>query len=408
MITSPSEQRNWHVLVLFSSIVAGFLIGNLVNILAPLVVDALHSEANLSLISAGWVTSAEFTAIALTAFLVGPRINRLSKKKAAIIGCVIAITFHLVTIAVTFSLPLLLVVRFMAGIGAGLTMAAAGAAVAAMSSPDRIFALVKVLNAVASALAVAVAGVFIAKFGLAGCFGVLALSCLLLLPVLFGLPAERDDWSAGLGVGHHRQRMPHFLTGCMAIGGLIFWMTSASLGWPFIARLGTQTGLPVHEVGGILSMSIVIGVCGGLLAAWQNLWLGRVAAIFFGTSLCGTAWLLIGHAEAKPMYVAGVIANSIAFYYTIPYILGMSAAIDKKGRWAAIATSSLLVGMSIAPPLGGWILETRGSGVLGIIIAVTQFGAFLIMAVVGRRVKSSTMEHGGKVEEMLEPSKFRI
>ena len=138
---------------------------------------------------AGYLVSAEFTGIALTAILIGPFIDRWPKRKIAIIGCLAAVTLHIISIQVASSYMTLLCMRFLAGLGAGATLAAGGAIIAGAAAPDRMFALVKTFNAMVMAVMIWLAGYAVKGYGVAGGYGVLALIVFFTLPLLYCFPA---------------------------------------------------------------------------------------------------------------------------------------------------------------------------------------------------------------------------
>ena len=48
------------------------------------------------------------------------------------------------------------------------------------------------------------------------------------------------------------------------------------------------------------------------------------------------------------------------YYFFLPYILGTMAALDRRGRWAVIASGLHLLGSAISPVLGGLIVVNFG------------------------------------------------
>jgi predicted MFS family arabinose efflux permease len=363
---------------LLLGVFAAFLLGNLTHSLSPLMVGALVNTLGYTKGAAGYIVSAEFIGIALAALAVGPRVRRISKRNAAIMGCVIAICLHIVCIFVD-SYNALLVLRFLAGFFAGIGLAAGSAAVASSIEPDRIFALVKMSNALVMAAMVICAGWIIGEIGMSGGWITLAGFSLLLLPFLLVLPHKtKEEKSEELVV--EKSAMPNPVQGTMAVTGLIIWLSGSGFCFVYNSFIAEQSGFDMQNFSVLLAVGKIIGMAGGLTAAIIGIRHGRSFPLIIGISINAVTWLIITMYSSPVIYSVGLALNYISYFFVLPYVLGTSASVDSNGSWAAVASTTLLASLAISPIVGGLLVDHYGLVGLGVGTLVFEFlGLFLLL-----------------------------
>ena len=368
------DRRNW---LIFFAGWGAFLVGNMAQALAPLIVQALTQHMSLLASKAGYLVSAEFTGIAVTAVLVGPFVDKLPKRKIAFAGCLLAVTAHIISIESTSSYMTLLLIRFVAGLGAGVTLAAGGAIIAGATAPDRMFALVKTFNAMVMAVMVWLAGYAVKGHGVGGGYGVLALLVFCTLPLLYCFPDAVREKQVIKKTG-----LPHFLLGCLTLFAILNWVTVVSAPWAYLAIMGEKAGLAVEQISGLLGVGFIFGMAGGLLAAWLDLQFGRTAPVIVGILVNGVTWFLIYAVPDPIVYTFSVLLNNVSYFFTLPYLLGTAAALDREGRWASIASTSFLGAIAISPAIGGLIMDNWNAMALGVFTfageLITAFVIFIV------------------------------
>ena len=88
----------------------------------------------------------------------------------------------------------------------------------------------------------------------------------------------------------------------------------------------------------LLLMRFFAGLgAGATLAAWLDLRFGRIVPVIAGILFNGATWLLICAVPHPVVYTVSVLLNNISYFFTLPYLLGTAAALDREGRWASIA-----------------------------------------------------------------------
>ncbi len=205
------------------------------------------------------------------------------------------------------------------------------------------------------------AGYAVKGYGVGGGYGVLALIVFCTLPLLYCFPANVVEKQ-----NNTKSRLPHFVLGCLTLFALLNWVMVVSAPWAYLAIMGERSGLAIEQISGLLGAGFIIGMTGGLLAAWLDLRFGRIMPVIAGILFNGVTWLLICAVPHPVVYTVAVLLNNISYFFTLPYLLGAAAALDRDGRWASIASTSFLGAIAIAPAVGGLIMDHWNATALGV------------------------------------------
>jgi predicted MFS family arabinose efflux permease len=74
-------------------------------------------------------------------------------------------------------------------------------------------------------------------------------------------------------------------------------------------------------------------------------------------------------------YVVALVASAV-LYYSIRYLFGLAAALDRSGRWAAAAGSAYLLGFAAGPLVGNAVIAAAGYGALAALCVVITAAAW--------------------------------
>jgi hypothetical protein len=84
-------------------------------------------------------------------------------------------------------------------------------------------------------------------------------------------------------------------------------------------------------------------------------------------------------------YVIALAASVVVYYFSMPYLFGLVAALDRSGRWAAAARSAYLLGFTAGPLFAGIVSAGGGYPGLGVAcVAITAAAWGLTMVVIHR------------------------
>jgi MFS family permease len=135
----------------------------------PMVVEALIEQYGYSEGHAGYVASSEYLGMFAASVVVSSLILRVSRRKLAVAGIVIAALSNAVSLFAT-SLPDMLALRFMSGLGCGMAYAVAVAVLAGTSQIVRNFMFLVFANAVTNVLVLNSFPMVLERWHLAGIF----------------------------------------------------------------------------------------------------------------------------------------------------------------------------------------------------------------------------------------------
>jgi predicted MFS family arabinose efflux permease len=374
--TRATPRDSWRFLL---AVVAAFGVAYAgVNAL-PLLLGSLVDGLGLDEAGAGALGSLELGGLAASSLLLASRVDRVSRRRLAIWGALGACAGHGLS-ALAGSFPVLVLARIAAGLGEGATIAAANSAVASVRDPDRLFAQASVLGGLIAAASLVALPYAIEPWGHSGGFGAIAGISILCVPFLFWLPTIPESSATARGLPGRK------LLGVATLGAILLFSAAQGALWAFSERIGIAIGFSREEVGLALGVTTLAGLAGGVIAAVLGTRGGRpmLLTVGLGANVVST-WMVV-MAGTSELYLAGLLAWGIAFYFALPYLLGTAAALDPLGRWAAAAAGASAVGMALGPGVAGLVVSGSGYPALGGFVIACGLGAAVLILPVARAV----------------------
>jgi predicted MFS family arabinose efflux permease len=138
----------------------------------------------------------------------------------------------------------------------------------------------------------------------------------------------------------------------------------------------------MSAVGYALTFTSLIGLAGAGAATALNVRWGRAlpitgfCVVFIIVTLALCLWR---HPTA---YVVALVASGVIFYFSVPYMLGLAAALDRSGRWAAAACSAYLLGFAAGPVLAGAVIQATdyaGLAAVSVVLTIVAWGLAMIV-----------------------------
>ncbi len=358
---------------------AAQVIGGLVPQMSPFVVVGLIDGLSLSERDAGFVASAELLSLAATAILIAPFLSHLSYKWASLFAIVITLAAQGASIFAG-GWGSLVVLRGLAGIGEGALYAMSLCIVASHSrNPEKVFGCFQLVWAIGSVALFSVGGEVTAAFAHRGIFTLLAAISLIFAPLLLLVPnvrAVKDDKT--------RVAASEPWLGMLLFGAIVLYVAVSAGLFAFSGPLGERVGFDTSSVGYILTASTLIGLAGAGAATALNIRWGRATPI---TAFCAgyiLVVLVLCLWHDRVAYSAAVIASAVLYYFSLPYLFGLAAALDPTGRWAAAAGSANLLGFAAGPIFAGVVIVASGYASLAAVSSAMIAAAWLLaMYIVG-------------------------
>ena len=350
----------------------------------------------------GVMFTQELTVFALAALFVAGPLSRISRVKAAVVGALLLITVNLIS-AYTDSFEVVRVTRVLAGFAGGLLSAAGTASAASSKNPQRIFAIIGVSWGLIAAVQLAVLPYLTVPFGAEGGYYGMAAASALCLPLLVWLnpprPHEKMQESMAfeeklslwerlterLGV----RDAPNARFAIIIMVGLFTFEIGQGATQVFLEQFGLRTGLEEIRIGQVLGVAAFLGLSGGALAAWLGNRFGNLRPIVVGLGFNAVFASTLALGTIPILFAASYLGWNMAYYFLVPYMLGVLAQMDDRGRWAVSADAVRWLGAAPGAAVGGVLVEKGGYNTLAILAPVTGLVCVLILVQTIRRFNAT-------------------
>jgi predicted MFS family arabinose efflux permease len=328
-----------------------------------------------------------FAIVALAA--AGP-LARFSRVKVALLGGSVAVAAGIVS-ALTDSYSVLVVCRIMLGAGGALAGAAGTAAAASSRDPERVYAVVMIVTQVMLALEPAwLERLALGPFGLDGGFYGLAIATALLMPLLIWLlpprPSESAEttsaWAAIL-------QAPNRAIAVVAMLALFIYETGQGGIWTYLVEFGRHSSVDDRFYGDSLAIIQLVALSGSFLAIWIGDRFGSKWPIVLGIGVNVAAAVGLSYSTSPIQFVILNVIWFGAYFFVVPYLLGLMARLDDLGRWAVAVDAMWWLGDAAGTPVAGMIVERSGFELLAAFPLCTGVISITIFMRVLRRFGSN-------------------
>lgn len=381
---NPSTPRDPASLVIGS--IAAQVVGGLVAQMSPFIIDGLMAGFSLSERKAGFVVSFELLTLAVTAIAIAPVLPRFSDRRVGLAAVTLTLLAQGASISCA-SLSSLTLLRGLAGIGEGALYAVSLTVVASRSSnPDKVYGYFQVAWALGSVALFPIGGQLTAAFGQRGIFALMTGVTVALAPLLRLIPDTRAKSTQG-AVADIAQTSPTL--GIMTLGATALYLIVSSAIYAFSAPLGERAGLGTSAVSYALTVATLVGLAGAGAATAINVRWGRaipISGFFAGFALVA---LVLCLSRNPSVYVISLVASVVIYYFSMPYLFGLAAALDRSGRWAAAAGSAYLIGFAAGPLFAGVVIAEAGYTGLAVTCVAITIVAWGLAMVVSRRLSGT-------------------
>ena len=343
----------------YALLVAG-VASTLVLVSLPVFVGAMATQFGLDARQVGWLASADMAGSAAASLCFVPFIGRVRWRPTAIAALVTMIAANLLCTIAT-SLPNLLLMRALAGVGGGIVLSIAFVGLCRSEHPDRYFGIYVFAQLALQTVALAGFPALLETSGLDAIFlvlGAVAAASLLLVPLLPAtLPAGSGEVAASLGMSSQAAVSPNAAAALLAQG--VYFLAPGAV-WGYLERIGQGFGLSLTDVGFALGASTFAGMAGALLVVTVGSRAPRGMALAGGSLLSILAVVLLMDGSGLSRFLAAAALFNFAWNATFPYQMGLLASLDRTG---AVAIFSLLVqvgGLALGPLIASMLHPERG------------------------------------------------
>jgi MFS transporter, DHA1 family, inner membrane transport protein len=336
---------------LIAAVVLGTL-GALTIMVVPGFVMLVGGQASLDDSQVGYVASWDINASAAAIGVATFLIARWSWRRLALLGLALIVVGNVLT-AENHTYTAIVAARLCAGLGEGLAIAVAFAALGSATNPDRAFGIYLVFGLAASAAILAVLPALEHRFGSPALFEAMAVVTLLSMVLLRWLPRGSNAPSAQAeGVIPFSKYLA-----CAGLIGVFLYFIAQGAVWSYFERIGAASGVDPSLIGGAMGASSFAGVGGALAAValvkpcgrrWPLIVSGLISLLSF--------WLLRGHVTGSELMTAGLLFN-FAWNLAQPLLSGVCSDADCRGRVVVAMGCIQTVGFGIGPAVTATLLR---------------------------------------------------
>lgn len=370
---TPTER--WDALM---AIAIGCTFGNLSFLALPMWLGPAVERFHLETSASGWLASLELGAVTLLCLLFSSRVDAMPLRGPAILALFLSLLGNLLSILAP-GLFLFIAARILVGLGAGALMALLFGAAARTSEPQRTFSMVT-FSLTALFLVIMVGGpIAVRAYGLNGILGMLACIQLLGLFLFWRLPQMPAPATGNRG------RFPRNWLVIGALGALVLLQSGNALIWAFTERIGRATGLSLDAVGQVLALSSVVSMAGPIIARIIGSRWGKTLPLVFALAMISVSVLFITHSAMPQIYSSASVVLPLFVMLGNPFIMGVLAGLDERGRVAAAAPAFSNIGSALGPFLGSLVLVDQDFALLGNTALVLYLAAIVLLVIPARR-----------------------
>ena len=296
----------------------------------------------------------------------------------------------------TDNFEVLRIARITAGLGAGMIGAAGTAAAASSVNPQRVFAIVSVSWGLIAAIPPILIPYATVPFGAMGGYYGLAAAVLLISPLFYWLPDPPSNSRSNavsatkLGSLNPLQRFaerlgvrgaPNKGFAIAALVALFIYEIGQGSIQVFLEQFGLRAGLDEIRIGEVLGIAGILGLSGGVLAAWIANRFGNLRPALIGIALNVVVAASLAVWTNSMAFPILYVCWNATFYFVVPYILGIMSEMDRKGRWAVATDAVWWLGAAPGPAIGGYVVASSGYPGLAVLTVSLGIVAMIIFRI---------------------------
>jgi len=346
--------------LLLSAFGSAYGVGLIALLALPVLVGATMSTLELNEAAVGLLYTGEFTGAALSSLLISPLTGSRNRRTMAFWGCLVAVLGNLAS-GLWCNYDMLLILRPLTGLGAGVALACGNATVTNAKDPSRMAGMMNFLFAALLVVLMVLLPAVNALWGLAAIYVTLALVMLLMSLSLLLMP----QWAVGqLSVNTDSVDKGNPLltvTGVATVTVFFLFALRDTMAWSFAERIGVSVGFTTAEVGTLLSVQGLIAVLGPLLAAVLGFRFGVKLPLLCGLVIAGSITFLVFYSSRYPdLYSTVILFWSAGYFFCLSYLTAFAASLDLSGRIVAASGSALVLGIAVGPAVSGNFISYGG------------------------------------------------
>lgn len=370
------DYRGFTLVALGITIAMGGVSIYILPVLAGAIVDGYGVEDAF----VGYVMAVQLGAIAIVSLSLSPAIHRVPRRPLALLGIAAIIGGNALS-ATASSVELMIAARGLVGLGEGTLLTLVNAIAAQSARPHRTFTILIVIKAAFAIVVFLVLPPVVGTYGAKGTFGAVAVMSLLLIPAAFGLPRHARPVTAPAASAVSGSQASWGWYGSLVLVAWLLFQVGQNGLWTYVERIAVRIGLGLETVSWVMIAVSATGVLAPIVAGLLGRRIGLFIPIMGATFLSAAGSLWFVHVSAAWDYAAAGILMTVALFFAYPYMAGLAAELDPKGRLAAAMPGFHAVGSALGPAVAAAILGETGSYIwVGWFAAAVTLGCAVVIA----------------------------
>jgi predicted MFS family arabinose efflux permease len=208
-------------------------------------------------------------------------------------------------------------------------------------------------------------GAVIQRWGFGGLMAAMAIVLIALSPLLVGLPARGSKGAESSAARQGLLLAPALrLALWLGLGAVLMYLFCTTMIWAFVERVANDAGFDAVATGNVLSLSLVLAICGSLAAMVLGDRLGLALPLTVAGLLLLVSLVLLGMMDSLAAYTVATCLFTFSFGLGIPYTVSVVADLDVDGRFVVLTVPAIGIGVMLAPALGGILTGIGGHAAL--------------------------------------------
>lgn len=341
---------------------AAYSLSTLFSAMKPLMLTRLVEQLELNESVAGLLVAMPFVGLACAALCSRWLMDRLPYRRLVWCFCAAVVACELISAQAFSSIAVTLLAQLIAGISVGVLMGVMSRLITNELAADQLFGFADMIAVLLMSAMIAVLGQAIAWSGLQGGYLAAAAIAGLLGCVILLAPVGRIELASSNqhSATHISKGLDMSVRAIATVAMGVLFVTSSGLGFSFMFTLAQNLAIDYAVASSQIGILLFVSAFACWVGGWCSSRFGprRPLAIAFAT--CALGWYLVIHAQDPVVFILALIPAVFSLQFCFPIFLAMSAALDRTGQWAAVATPLLTSGFAWAAISAGLIVERFG------------------------------------------------
>lgn len=366
---SIDKKTSWFALVV------GHIAGMIDLAALPIWVGTLIVGYNFLPTEAGGLATLFLMGVVLCNLVLSPIFHKINGRWIAPSGFWLSAVMFLFMTQTT-SFPLMAILHFVAGVGAGIGVSLTHGSMGLTKNPHRVFAIGSIGLGSFVVLYLGVTPKFIASSGpsmlfwvFAGVMGSAAIIHTLFFPSVTPNTTNKETTS---------KERPKFTAKVwfLIIGIMLMAMNNAMI-LSFAAQAGINMGFGSERVQMALISMGIVAIFPAMIAAILQYKMSPMLVALFGAILHGVCALSLMSANSFLIFILSLIIFPSILMFTHTFLFGYLMNLEPTGRAVSATPAMIMTGSAIGPFLGGTLVQNFGYTALGITAMALAVIAFI-------------------------------